>query len=289
MREYRERLRVPLAWWLLAVPTVLILGGPLYAGLPWPWPILIIGGLAVGYAAMLIAFSQGSVEVGDGTLRAGGAVLPLTAVSEVVVLDERQSTQLRGPRADPAAHLYLRPYLKESVYVALEPAARSGDQDAQRAPGSPAVPYWLIGTRHPTELAAAIERCRAQAGHEPVGLLRGRDKKEAGGMAEKRRSGKLWLWEGLAEFSAADGIIAGLAATAASVAARQVITFVWTKATGKEPPIHPSDPQVGLPEALSWSILAGVTLGTARLLAIRAATRGKRGGPDRELAKTAHG
>ena len=171
MREYRERLRVPLAWWLLAVPTVLILGGTLYAGLPWPWPIIIIGGLAVGYAAMLIAFSQGSVEVGDGTLRAGGAVLSLTAVSEVVVLDERQSTQLRGPRADPAAHRYLRPYLKESVYIALDPAARSGDQGSQRASGPPLVPYWLIGTRRPTELAAAIERSRPQARADgtPVG------------------------------------------------------------------------------------------------------------------------
>jgi Protein of unknown function (DUF4235) len=106
-------------------------------------------------------------------------------------------------------------------------------------------------------------------------------------MAEKRRSRNLWLWEGLAEFSAADGIIAGLAATAASLAARQVITFVWTKATGKEPPTHPADPQVALPEALGWAILTGVSIGTARLLAIRAATRGKRGGPDRELAQTA--
>jgi hypothetical protein len=177
MREYRERLRVPLAWWLLAVPTVLILGGTLYAGLPWPWPIIIIVGLAVGCAAMLIAFSRGSVEVGDGTLRAGGAVLPLTAVSEVVALDERQSTRLRGPRADPAAHLYLRPYLKESVYVALHSAAsaaRPVDQGPQGASVVPPVPYWLVGTRHPAELAAAIERCRAQAGHEPVALLRGR-------------------------------------------------------------------------------------------------------------------
>ena len=48
MRDYRERLYVPLAWWLLAVPIVLILGGTLYAGLPWPWPIVIIGGLAAG-------------------------------------------------------------------------------------------------------------------------------------------------------------------------------------------------------------------------------------------------
>ena len=160
MHDYRERLHVPLAWWLLSFPTVLILGVTLYAGLPWPWPAVIVGGLAVGCAALLISLSQGSVEVADGTLRAGGAMLPLTAVGEVVILDEKQSTRLRGPRADPAAHLYSRPYLKESVYLALDTAAANASQ--------PAVPYWLIGTRHPAELAAAIERCRVQSGHEPV-------------------------------------------------------------------------------------------------------------------------
>ena len=156
MHDYRERLYVPLAWWLLAVPTVLILGATLYAGLAEPWPVIIMVGFAGGCAALLITMGLATVQVSDGALRTGGAVLPLAAISEVVALDEKQSTRLRGPRADPAAHLYSRPYLKESVYLAVSPAA------------DPAVPYWLIGTRHPAELAATIERCRVQAGHEPV-------------------------------------------------------------------------------------------------------------------------
>jgi hypothetical protein len=154
MHDYRERLRVPLAWWLLAVPTVLILGATLYAGLAEPWPVIIMAGLTAGCAAFLIAMGLATVEVRDGTLRAGKAALPLTTVIEVVTLDEKQTMRLRGPRADPAARLYSRPYLKESVYLAV-------------APSGPA-PYWLIGTRHPAELAAVIERCRVQAGHEPV-------------------------------------------------------------------------------------------------------------------------
>ncbi len=156
MHDYRERLYVPLAWWLLAVPTVLILGATLYAGLAEPWPVIIMVGFAGGCAALLTTMGLATVEVGDGAVRAGGAVLPLAAISEVVALDEKQSTRLRGPRADPAAHLYSRPYLKESVYLAVSPAA------------GPAAPYWLIGTRHPAKLAATIERCRVQAGHEPV-------------------------------------------------------------------------------------------------------------------------
>jgi hypothetical protein len=156
--DYRERLHVPLAWWLLAVPTVLILGATLYAGLAEPWPIIIMAGFVAGCAALLIAMSLATVEIRDGALRAGNAVLPLTTVSEVISLDEKQTTRLRGPRADPAARLYSRPYLKESVYLAVNPASAAGS----------AVPYWLVGTRHPAELTAVIERCRVQTGHEPV-------------------------------------------------------------------------------------------------------------------------
>jgi len=154
MPEYRERLHVPLAWWLLATPSALIIGVTLYAGLRGPWPIIIVGGLLAGCAAILISLGLGSVEVSDGAIRAGGAVLSLAAVREVVALDEPQTISLRGPRAHPAAHLYSRPYLKESVYVAVTPAA--------------GVPYWLIGTRRPAKLAAVIERCRVPSGHEPV-------------------------------------------------------------------------------------------------------------------------
>src|SRR3984893_8906826 len=143
MGDYRERLRVPLAWWLLAVPTVLILGATLYAGLAEPWPVIIMSGLAAGCAAFLIALGVATVEVRNGALRAGSAVLPLTAVSEVVSLDEKQTTRLRGPRADPAAHLYSRPYLRESVYLAV----------AASHPAAGSAPYWLIGNRDSGGLA----------------------------------------------------------------------------------------------------------------------------------------
>lgn len=151
MHEYRERLSVPVMWWLLAVPTVLVLGGEFYEVLTSPWPLVIIAGLAVTCAVLLVLLGRSELEVRDGTLTAGGQVLRLTAVNEVITLDERQSARMRGPRADPAAYLYSRPYLKQSVYLAVD---------------DPRVPYWLIGTRHPAQLAAALESCRAS--QEPV-------------------------------------------------------------------------------------------------------------------------
>ena len=69
MDDYRERLRVPLAWWLLAMPSALILGATLYAGLTGPWPFIIMAVLVAGCALLLITMGLGSIEVRDGTLR----------------------------------------------------------------------------------------------------------------------------------------------------------------------------------------------------------------------------
>jgi uncharacterized protein DUF4235 len=64
-----------------------------------------------------------------------------------------------------------------------------------------------------------------------------------------------------------------VAAFAAAFGARKLITAAWKRVTGKEPPSDPHDPQVGIGEALSWAVITGVGIETARLLAVRAATR----------------
>jgi Protein of unknown function (DUF4235) len=68
-------------------------------------------------------------------------------------------------------------------------------------------------------------------------------------------------------------VIGGVAAMTAAFVMRKVITSVWTRATGKEPPAHPEDPQVALGEAMGWAILTGVGVEAARLLATRAAAK----------------
>jgi hypothetical protein len=153
---YHERLLVPVSWWLLAVPVVAILGGEVYAGFGgWVPPVIYAVFIAL-VAGFLLAWGATTIEVADGTLRADKAELPLDKTSDVVPLDEKQAALLRGPKADPAAHLMLRPYLKRAVYIRLAD------------PGSE-VPYWLVATRHPAELATAIERGRQGAGRQAVG------------------------------------------------------------------------------------------------------------------------
>jgi hypothetical protein len=68
-------------------------------------------------------------------------------------------------------------------------------------------------------------------------------------------------------------VIGMVAATGATFAARKLITLAWTRTTGKKPPAHPEDPQVGLGEALTWAIVTGVTAQATRLLVTRALAR----------------
>jgi hypothetical protein len=79
----------------------------------------------------------------------------------------------------------------------------------------------------------------------------------------------------------------GLATMAAVFVARKLLMFAWTKATGKEPPTNPEDPRVALAEALGWSALVGITVGTVRVLAIRAVSRKTPGRADHEPASAA--
>jgi hypothetical protein len=80
-------------------------------------------------------------------------------------------------------------------------------------------------------------------------------------------------------------IIGTVAAMAAAFVVRKLITVAWTRATGKEPPTHPEDPQVGRGEALGWAVLTGVGVETARLLATRATARKTRSGEEPERVR----
>jgi hypothetical protein len=68
-------------------------------------------------------------------------------------------------------------------------------------------------------------------------------------------------------------VMNGVATMAAAFVARKLLTVAWTKATGKKPPTNPEDPRVALAEALSWSVLVGVTVAAVRVIAIRFVSR----------------
>ncbi|HEY1617576.1 MAG TPA: DUF3093 domain-containing protein [Streptosporangiaceae bacterium] len=150
MRNYRERLRVPVSYWVLGLFTMACFATIVWAGFSMAIGYVVYAVLLGGPALALLAWGRFTVGVGGGELRAGRAVLPLARAGKVQALDESQTTRLRGPLADPAALMLTRPYLKRAVYVEV-----TGD--------SPVPPYWLVGTRDPDALATAIELSRPPA------------------------------------------------------------------------------------------------------------------------------
>jgi hypothetical protein len=82
-------------------------------------------------------------------------------------------------------------------------------------------------------------------------------------------------------------VVNTLTTMAAAFVARKLLTAVWTKSTGKKPPTNPEDPQLALTEALGWSILVGITVAAARVIAIRIVSRKSLASADEEPASAA--
>lgn len=100
---------------------------------------LVLAGGVIGIAVLTAPI----VEVSDGMLRAGSARIALSFVSEVETARGSDARHARGPALDARAHLVLRPDIDPVVRVTI-----TDPQDP--------VPYWLISTRRPDVLAAAI-------------------------------------------------------------------------------------------------------------------------------------
>ena len=150
MCVYRERLGVPLWSWLVVTACIVVFGSGVWAGFSLTVAALVYIGLEAVAAAILLTWGWARIEVTADTLGAGRHRLPLAEVAAATALDRDQFAALRGPRADPAAMLLLRPWLPLAVFV--------------QTPGRPAgQPYWLLATRHPGQLAAAIEQARNAA------------------------------------------------------------------------------------------------------------------------------
>lgn len=138
---FRERLR-PAPW--LYVATALVIPASLLVFLP----ISTTAGIVVAivlYAAVLVALfvTTPTVTVTPAELRAGRARLPREVIGEVSWATGDEATLERGQRLDARAWLLIRGWISPVVKVALTD------------PDDP-TPYWLISTRRPQELVAAL-------------------------------------------------------------------------------------------------------------------------------------
>ena len=143
MGSYRESLRVPVSWWIIAAALVVtlfvIVAVPVgtFAG-------ALIGGLAALVLVLLyLGYGSARIEVDDRQLRAGRAVIDRSYLGTVEALTGDDARHAFGRDCDPQAYLLLRSYVRGAVRVEITD------------PGDPA-PYWVIATRHPERLATAL-------------------------------------------------------------------------------------------------------------------------------------
>lgn len=140
---YREKLHAPLSYWLIAFLFGLSLGIILLVEGPW-WSLIgLVGGTALGGWAVA-AYGRPVIEVlPDGTLTAGSAMLPASALGPALALDAEHARALRTYEADPRAFLLLRSYIPTAVRVEIAD------------PADP-TPYLYLSSRRPKRLAAVV-------------------------------------------------------------------------------------------------------------------------------------
>ena len=140
--NYRERLW-PAPW--VFVATALVIPASLLVFLPISTTAGVICAIVL-YGAIVVTLlvTTPVVEVNDALFIAGRARLPRSAVAGVAAFTGSEATAERGTRLDARAWLLLRGWTPGVVKVQLDD------------PSDP-TPYWLVSTRHPAQLAAALE------------------------------------------------------------------------------------------------------------------------------------
>jgi hypothetical protein len=145
---HEERLRVPGSWWPVVVAIVAM--GVLEVGSGFNYVVLVpVAIFMVGFFIVpLLLAGRERISLRDGVVYAGKKELPVNQITKIEALDRAQTRLRLGPQADPAAHHVMRGWIGPSVVLGL----------ANPDP----VPYWLLSTRHPEDLASAIKQARTE-------------------------------------------------------------------------------------------------------------------------------
>jgi hypothetical protein len=141
--RHNERLAVPWWLWLAGLALAAMLAAELHLGAPgvrgWLPYAVVVPLVAVG----LWLLGRLRVAVGAGELIVDDAHVPVRFVSGVTVLGPAEKRLLFGPAAHPYAFVVQRPWVSGAVQVHLDDAADP-------------TPYWVVSSRRPAALAAAL-------------------------------------------------------------------------------------------------------------------------------------
>lgn len=140
---FSERTWVPWWWWPIGLGIAALLAAELHMGAPGLYAWLPYALLLPIPVWVLIQMSRTRVEVIDGELHVGGAHLPVELISRGIVVPSSAKSAAMGRQLDPAAFVHHRPWIGTMALLVLDD------------PDDP-TPYWLISTRRPEELLAAV-------------------------------------------------------------------------------------------------------------------------------------
>ena len=141
--RYAEVLRVPLRWWALSTMFHVTVFVAFAVATPLLVAVLTTAALVVVTTTWFLGYGSARLVVTDRVFRAGRAQIEVSWLADPRPLDAEETGRAAGRDADARAWLVLRPYLRESVMVQVVD------------PTDP-VPYWLVSTRRPAELAATL-------------------------------------------------------------------------------------------------------------------------------------
>lgn len=153
MPEYREKLWAS-PWVFLA--TALVIPASILVLAPIS-PLAGIITAIVLYAGCVALLVLGSpvVQVRNGILSAGRARITTELLGEALAFDGPEASQERGPHLDVRAWLLIRGWIQPLVRI---PIVDENDP----------APYWLVSSRHPQKLAAAINKSRRPTSRNPI-------------------------------------------------------------------------------------------------------------------------
>jgi hypothetical protein len=145
---YRERLS-PSLWAIVSAAVVAPMAALVFV--PLDKTVALVAGVAVAIAVVVFMISGAPViELRDGVLHAGRARIDVSLLSDPQEFTGEDARRARGQDLDPRDWHVIRGGMDGVVRMAVED------------PDDP-TPHWVISTRTPDRLAAAIRRAQTAA------------------------------------------------------------------------------------------------------------------------------
>ena len=142
---YRERLG-PSLWALVAAAVCGPMAALVFAPIDTTLALVVGAVVGVAFVALLVAGSP-TIEVRDGMLRAGRAAIAANLLGEPRIVTGDDARIARGQELDPRAWHVIRGGIDGvAVFPVLDP--------------DDPTPVWVLSSRTPDRLAAAVRRAR---------------------------------------------------------------------------------------------------------------------------------